>query len=1014
NLSYAGTLNVVGNNSPLATMDGTASSFAGCNAGGQGPGGYYVACGVAGSYNLIVTPSGCSGGVTNPTCAGGVDTVALAHEVAATVNGTSTATLLMGSFTSTGAINTANQIAYSGGVFDFPAANYCNGLVYGGYDDWFLPSSSELSYLYANKSAVGSATTGTYWSSFSTPTSTWPYYIDISNGVISGQQGTGVRLIRCMRRDPAYTETPTPDSTPITMTFNPSYGAAGETRTSNTVTIYGVTVPVSVSVSGTGAQFSINGGAYTSTAATATNGDTITLQATSPALGQESIVSLTTGTISTNWLVRTPGNNTIRVFTTSVGYAATTVNDANCTSIANAAGLPGTWIVMASSGSSGIINKLPWNWKYLKNMNGQTVATSVADFMDGTISAPLSYSQTGGAVGPVVSWTGLNASAGTNTGSCYGWTNTSATGNVGAVSATTGGGYFWNGGGVWGCATTSPAIVCIESNAAGTDLDPNAVSIRPQVTFASGGTGTSNTVTISGVTDVVAVSIVPDAGGTADIIKGGFSEGATTTTAGLNETLAFTLTAPTVLGTKNTATITIGPDTYTWWVGYADSAREAKVFVTSTTYQGNLGGLSGADSICNGRAAASSYGLSSKWKAILSGSTMDAANRIPWNWGTLRNMVGDAVVDGGFPDLWDGTLDMPILYSETGTQPTGTVRTTTHSTGNWNSGKSACSNYAAAESNWESSGGLANQVNYNWANYSEAACSYSYPIYCIEDIDNAVADTTPNTINLTYAIQVATSSRQTSSAVTISGMSVGATATLAVSATGGDPKFTVNGGAEVTSASITNGDSVVFLMDAPATDNDFNKMTITVGTMTSYWRVWTGDSTGTVVKRVFITSATYGGAGLGGVIGADAKCQSQAGTAALGGTWKALISGVQEENWAVNRIGYNWTKLTLVDGTDVIYAGNLWSSTPSLLSPIVRTQAGAIKAGAYAFTNTTVLGAAKYQTSGDGYNCNDWTGGSQAPHGGASSSSTTQWIDNGTMYAACQGGYGQSLYCIEQ
>ncbi|OIN87736.1 MAG: hypothetical protein AUJ12_01130 [Alphaproteobacteria bacterium CG1_02_46_17] len=547
------------------------------------------------------------------------------------------------------------------------------------------------------------------------------------------------------------------------------------------------------------------------------------------------------------------------------------------------------------------------------------------------------------------------------------------------------------------------------------------MSIRPQVTFASGGTGTSNTVTITGVTDAVAVSIVPDGAGTADIIKGGFSEGATTTTAGLNETLAFTLTAPTVLGTKNTATITIGTDTYTWWVGYADSAREAKVFVTSTTYNGALGGLSGADSICNGRAAVSSYGLSSKWKAVLSDSTMDAANRIPWNWGTLRNMVGDAVVDGGFPDLWDGTLDMPILYSETGTQPISYVRTTTLPSGDWNSGKNACSNYAVGGANWDSSGGLANQINSNWTfiNSSEIiGCYYYHPIYCIEDIDNAVADITPNTLSPDYAIQVATSSRQTSSAVTISGMSAGATATLAVSATGGDPKFKVNGGAEVASASVTNGDSVVFLMDAPATDNDFNKMTITAGTMTSYWRVWTGDSTGSVVKRVFVKSTISSG-DFSGVGGADSACQARAAAGALGGTWKAILSGWSEDDWAINRIGYNWTTLRLVDNTtDVVLAGNLWkTATLPLLNPISKTESGSTLSVGNVFTNTEADGTASY--SGGNSACMNWaygwTGSGLNFSFGVSGVNSSGWIRNSVNSTDCRsyapGGY---LYCIEQ
>ena len=51
-----------------------------------------------------------------------------------------------------------------------------------------------------------------------------------------------------------------------------------------------------------------------------------------------------------------------------------------------------------------------------------------------------------------------------------------------------------------------------------------------------------------------------------------------------------------------------------------------KVFVTSTTYTGNLGGLSGADSKCQARATAAN--LSGVWKAWLSTGDLAASSRI--------------------------------------------------------------------------------------------------------------------------------------------------------------------------------------------------------------------------------------------------------------------------------------------------------------------------------------------------------------------------------------------------
>lgn len=137
--------------------------------------------------------------------------------------------------------------------------------------------------------------------------------------------------------------------------------------------------------------------------------------------------------------------------------------------------------------------------------------------------------------------------------------------------------------------------------------------------------------------------------------------------------------APAVLGTKNTATITIGTDTYSWWVGYADQTRTAKVFITSTTYtQGSynagidrtgMGGLVGANNICSVRASLSPYGLSGSWKAVASNTATAAIDNIPWNWGTLTDVTGTTIVTGGVSDLFDGSIANPILKSELGTEP---------------------------------------------------------------------------------------------------------------------------------------------------------------------------------------------------------------------------------------------------------------------------------------------------------------------------------------------------------
>ena len=77
-----------------------------------------------------------------------------------------------GFYTITGAItllgsgqsNTAKIVASQGNTGTY-AAKLCNDLILNGYDDWYLPSYSELSYLYDNRNAIGGFSSVVYWSS---------------------------------------------------------------------------------------------------------------------------------------------------------------------------------------------------------------------------------------------------------------------------------------------------------------------------------------------------------------------------------------------------------------------------------------------------------------------------------------------------------------------------------------------------------------------------------------------------------------------------------------------------------------------------------------------------------------------------------------------------------------------------------------------------------------------------------------------------------------------------------
>jgi hypothetical protein len=86
-----------------------------------------------------------------------------------------------------------------------PAMSACNGLSYGGYDDWYLPNMEELYAIYQKKSSIGGFSNARYWWSstvlYNSTSSEacrldfydgyYDYYCD--KGIISG--------VRCVRRE---------------------------------------------------------------------------------------------------------------------------------------------------------------------------------------------------------------------------------------------------------------------------------------------------------------------------------------------------------------------------------------------------------------------------------------------------------------------------------------------------------------------------------------------------------------------------------------------------------------------------------------------------------------------------------------------------------------------------------------------------------------------------------------------------------------------------------------------
>jgi len=156
------------------------------------------------------------------------------------------------------------------------------------------------------------------------------------------------------------------------------------------------------------------------------------------------------------------------------------------------------------------------------------------------------------------------------------------------------------------------------------------------------------------------------------------------------------------------------------------ACQTVRAFVTSTTYNGNLGGLSGADAKCQARAAAA--GLGGTWAAWLSTSTVDARERIPAV--EYRTTTGTIATSDG-ADFYDGTLDANIDRDEFGNVAVPNIWTGTN-----NDGTKAAGNC----SDWTSTSGTATLGKNDfpaasgvWSSQSTASCLNSgLRLYCFE------------------------------------------------------------------------------------------------------------------------------------------------------------------------------------------------------------------------------------------------------------------------------------------
>ena len=155
------------------------------------------------------------------------------------------------------------------------------------------------------------------------------------------------------------------------------------------------------------------------------------------------------------------------------------------------------------------------------------------------------------------------------------------------------------------------------------------------------------------------------------------------------------------------------------------------VFVSSDLHSGNLGGLNGADSKCQGLADAA--GLSGTYKAWLSDSTGSPGTRFTKHTGPYINVDGSVVASH-----WEDLTDYLAHYNVIGLDERGSVTilphrawTDTYGDGNFFSSFFSCNNWTV------NTGfgvfGSYETLSSKWSYQTTAMCDNYYHLYCLSN-----------------------------------------------------------------------------------------------------------------------------------------------------------------------------------------------------------------------------------------------------------------------------------------
>ncbi len=164
-----------------------------------------------------------------------------------------------------------------------------------------------------------------------------------------------------------------------------------------------------------------------------------------------------------------------------------------------------------------------------------------------------------------------------------------------------------------------------------------------------------------------------------------------------------------------------------------DCEPPRRVFVTSLGYQGDLGGLAGADKTCKTHAGIAK--LPGTFRAWLSDDTGDPMGRFDKAFTGSYQLVDNTVVANGWADLIDGTLAHPIDLDEQNTKTVANVWTNTLVNGQPPMNGKHCTNWTSNANNVNNTPtyGASDAADLTWTQFATVGCAAMNRLYCFEN-----------------------------------------------------------------------------------------------------------------------------------------------------------------------------------------------------------------------------------------------------------------------------------------